>query len=46
MSSYLGFNGEELSFFVELRDIFMFINQNDPQNNFRREIILFENCIS
>ena len=46
MSSYLGFNGEELAFFVELRDIFNSINQNDSQQNFNREIIIFENCIA
>lgn len=46
MSSYLGFNGEELAFFVELRDIFNSINQNDSQQNFNREIKIFENCIA
>jgi hypothetical protein len=30
MSSYLGFNGEELAFFDELKDIFVSINSNDP----------------
>jgi hypothetical protein len=46
MSSYLGFNGEELPFFVELRDIFIYMNQNDTQQNFKREIKIFENCIA
>ena len=45
MSSYLGFNGEELALFIELRDVFKLMNHKDPQNNFRREILLFEKVI-
>lgn len=45
MSSYLGFNGEELALFIELRDVFKLMNHNDSQQSFRREIKLFERCI-
>ena len=45
MSSYLGFNGEELAFFVELRDVFKLMNHKDPHQNFRREIKLFDKVI-
>lgn len=45
MSSYLGFNGEELALFIELRDVFKLMNHNDSAQNFRREIKLFERCI-
>ena len=31
MSSYLGFNGEELALFIELRDVFKLMNHNDSQ---------------
>jgi len=46
MSSYLGFSGDELSMFKELRDVFRLMNHNDPQKNFGREINLFERIIS
>jgi len=42
MSSYLGFNGEELELFAELKDVFELMNHNDPDQNFRREIKLFD----
>lgn len=45
MSSYLGFNGEELALFIELRDVFKLMNHNDSQQSFKREIKLFERCI-
>ena len=45
MSSYLGFNGEELALFIELRDVFKLMNHNDSQQNFKREIKLFDRCI-
>jgi hypothetical protein len=45
MSSYLGFNGEELALFIELRDVFKLMNHKDPHQNFKREILLFEKVI-
>ena len=42
MSSYLGFNGEELELYTELKDVFELMNHNDSQQNFRREIRLFD----
>jgi len=29
MSSYLGFNGEELELYTELKDVFELMNHND-----------------
>jgi hypothetical protein len=46
MSSYLGFNGDELQMFRELRDVFRLMNHRDEQKNFGREIELFEKIIS
>lgn len=42
MSSYLGFNGEELELYTELKDVFELMNHNDSQQNFKREIRLFD----
>ena len=42
MSSYLGFNGEELELYTELKDVFELMNHNDSANNFKREIRLFD----
>lgn len=42
MSSYLGFNGEELELYTELKDVFELMNHNDSQQNFKREIKLFD----
>jgi hypothetical protein len=46
MSSYLGFNGEELALFTDLRQVFKLMNHNDSQQNFRREIKLFDRTIA
>ena len=46
MSSYLGFNGQELQLFKELRDVFKLMNHNDTQQSFRRELKLFDRVIS
>lgn len=46
MSSYLGFNGEELALFTDLRQVFKLMNHNDSQQNFRREIKLFDTVIT
>lgn len=46
MSSYLGFNGQELQLFKELRDVFKLMNHNDTQQSFRRELRLFDRVIS
>ena len=42
MSSYLGFNGEELELYTELKDVFQLMNHNDSESNFKREIRLFD----
>ena len=46
MSSYLGFCGQELALFKELRDVFKLMNHNDTQQSFKREIRLFERVIA
>lgn len=46
MSSYLGFNGQELQLFQELRDVFKLMNHNDTQQSFRRELKLFDRVIA
>jgi len=46
MSSYLGFCGQELALFKELRDVFKLMNHNDTQQSFKREIKLFERVIA
>jgi hypothetical protein len=46
MSSYLGFNGEELDLFRELRDVFKLMNHKDQLQCFKREIELFNNIIA
>lgn len=45
MSSYLGFNGDELQMYRELRDVFRLMNHKDKQKNFGREIELFDKVI-
>ena len=45
MSSYLGFNGQELQLYKEMRDVFKLMNHNDKQQSFKREIRLFDKCI-
>lgn len=45
MSSYLGFNGDELQMYRELRDVFRLMNHKDKQKNFGREIDLFDRVI-
>ena len=45
ISSYLQFNGEELTYFQELRDVFKLMNHKDKQECFKREIQLFDNVI-
>jgi len=45
MSSYLGFNGDELQMYRELRDVFRLMNHKDKEKNFSREIELFERVI-
>jgi hypothetical protein len=45
MSSYLGFNGDELQMYRELRDVFRLMNHKDLEKNFNREIALFERVI-
>ena len=45
MSSYLGFNGQELDLFIEMRDVFKLMNHNDKQQSFKREIRLFDKVI-
>lgn len=42
MSSYLGFNGEELELYTEMKDVFELMNHKDQQQNFGREIKLFD----
>lgn len=46
ISSYLQFNGEELTYFQELRDVFKLMNHKDKQECFKREIKLFDNVIN
>lgn len=46
MSSYLGFNGQELDLFIEMRDVFKLMNHNDKQQSFKREIRLFDRVIA
>lgn len=45
ISSYLGFNGDELQMYKELRDVFRLMNHKDHEQNFGREIKLFERVI-
>jgi len=45
ISSYLRFNGEELSYFTELKTVFKLMNHNDKIGNFGREIKILKNCI-
>lgn len=45
ISSYLGFNGDELQMYKELKDVFTLMNFNDKENNFLREITLFDKVI-
>ena len=46
ISSYLQFNGEELTYFQELRDVFKLMNHKDKKQCFKREIDIFDNVIS
>ena len=46
ISSYLQFNGEELEYYQELRNVFKLMNHNDTQSSFKREIKLFEKVIT
>jgi hypothetical protein len=46
MSTYLGFNGQELEYFKELRDLYKLINHNDQQDSFSREIKIFTRIIA
>lgn len=46
MSSYLGFNGEEMKLMQELRAVFKLMNHSDKNNSFKREIELLERVIS
>ena len=45
LSYYLGFEGEELHCYRELRNIFKFMNYNDPKGNFSREIEILDRVI-
>ena len=45
VSSYLGFAGDELTVFEELRDVFKLMNHKDQLQSFKREINLFERVI-
>ena len=46
ISSYLGFAGDELQVYKELRDVFKLMNHKDQQDCFKREIKLFDRCIT
>jgi hypothetical protein len=42
LSYYFGFEGEELSRYTELKEVFKYMNHGDTQQNFKREIKLFD----
>ena len=44
MSSYLRFNGEELTYFEELKEVFKLMNHKDQLSTFGREINIFREC--
>jgi hypothetical protein len=44
MSSYLKFNGEELTYFEELKEVFKLMNHKDQLSTFGREINIFREC--
>ena len=46
ISSYLKFNGEELGYYSELREVFKLMNHNDTDKCFHREIKIYKNVIS
>lgn len=45
ISFYLSFEGKEINWFNDLREVFKLINYNDNHQNFYREIKIFENII-
>ena len=46
LTFYLGFEGQELYRYQELRDVFKMMNHHDKDENFSREIKLFKNLIN
>ena len=45
LASYLGFNGQELELFRELRDLYKLMNHNDSLESFKREIRILDRII-
>ena len=46
ISCYLGFNGDELQMYKELKDVYKLMNHRDQEQNFGREIKLLERVIA
>ena len=45
LSYYLGFQGDEIERYKGLKEVFKLMNHNDPEQNFAREINMFEKII-